>query len=53
MPRKAQMEEQQFGSYSSSKCPKEKAPSLDRLGAFIFNLSKFEKALNSSGVQNL
>jgi hypothetical protein len=30
------MEEQQFGCFLSSKCPKEKAPSLDRLGAFIF-----------------
>jgi hypothetical protein len=34
------MEEQQFGCFSSSKCPKEKAPNLDRLGAFIFEKQK-------------
>jgi hypothetical protein len=42
------VEEQQFGCFSSSKCPKEEAPNFDRLGAFIFsaNLQAFIKSPN-------
>lgn len=40
------MEEQQFGCFKGSKCPKERAPNLDRLGASIFYPSLDVKKLS-------